>query len=345
MSHNRPDKPVKSKTKKKSPFSALNSGIGAITGAGLIASSAWIIYSNLVIDHHFPLLPAMDADQQEYRTHAGIRLSYYFDQQVVGRPLVLIHSINAAASAYEMSPLFNQYRSSRPVYALDLPGYGFSDRPNRVYSAQFFVDAIIDFLQTQVKEPADVIALSLGSEFVAQAALAHPELFASLTLISPSGLSAASKRRGSQLAQARGGSHRLHSIFSQPLWGRPLFDLIATRRSIQFFLQKSFVGPVPTEMIDYAYATSHQPGAEHVPLYFISGKLFTPNIAKEVYAKVNIPTLVIYDRDGYTSFEALPEVIEANPHWRAVQIKPSFGLPQFEKLTEVVQELTIHFRG
>jgi pimeloyl-ACP methyl ester carboxylesterase len=49
-------------------------------------------------------------------------------------PLLLIHSVNAAASAYEVRPLFDHYRGRRPVYALDLPGFGQSDRSDRLYS-------------------------------------------------------------------------------------------------------------------------------------------------------------------------------------------------------------------
>ena len=39
-------------------------------------------------------------------------------------PLLLIHSINAAASAAEVEPLFTHYRQQRPVYAIELPGFG-----------------------------------------------------------------------------------------------------------------------------------------------------------------------------------------------------------------------------
>jgi pimeloyl-ACP methyl ester carboxylesterase len=46
-------------------------------------------------------------------------------------PMLLVHSVNASASAAEMAPLFDYYRQSRSVYALDLPGFGFSDRSDR----------------------------------------------------------------------------------------------------------------------------------------------------------------------------------------------------------------------
>ena len=72
-----------------------------------------------------------------------------------------------------MKPLFDMYRNTRPVYALELPGYGFSDRADRNYTPELFAGAIGEFLE-QVGKPADVVALSLSSEFVARAALTLP---------------------------------------------------------------------------------------------------------------------------------------------------------------------------
>jgi hypothetical protein len=82
----------------------------------------------------------------------------------------------------------------------------------------------------------------------------------------------------------------------------------------------SFTGQVPPELIDYAYRTSHQPGAQHAPLYFVSGKLFTPGVRVKVYEKVERPTLVLYDRDPFTGFEMLPDVVARNDQWTAVRV-------------------------
>ncbi len=327
------------------PFSALASAVGTAAGLAAAAAGGWILYSNLAIDHHVPLPKAIDAERREFASRRTGKLSYYVDPQGVNWPLVLVHSVNAAASAFEMRPLFDHNRGQRPVFALDLPGFGFSDRTVRSYNFMLYEDALTELLSSQVGAPADVVALSLGSEFAARAALRRPELFHSLALISPTGLGLPATTRSSQKARAQGNSDSLYAAFSLPLWGRPLYDFIATRRSILFFLQKSFVGPVPAAMVDYAYATAHQPGAEHAPLHFISGKLFTPAVRRTVYELVTTPTLVIYDRDGFTNFTALPDLLEKNPHWHAVRLTPSFGLPQFEKLTETTQELDVFWKN
>ena len=116
-------------------------------------------------------------------------------------------------------------------------------------------------------------------------------------------------------------------------------DLLTTRASIELFLRRSFIGEAPVNLIDYAYLTAHQPGAENAPLYFVSGKLFTPDIRQTVYEQVQVPSLVLYDRDGYTNFDYLPDLLQKNPAWQAVRLEPSLGLPQFERLEDIVQVL------
>ncbi|PQJ97667.1 alpha/beta fold hydrolase [Chromatium okenii] len=83
-----------------------------------------------------------------------------------------------------MKPLFEHYRAQRPVYALDLPGFGHSDRSKRRYSPELFAGVIAEFLEQVVKVPADVAAFSLGCEFAARATLQQPTLVTSLTLLS-----------------------------------------------------------------------------------------------------------------------------------------------------------------
>jgi pimeloyl-ACP methyl ester carboxylesterase len=169
----------------------------------------------------------------------------------------------------------------------------------------------------------------------------RPDLFRSLTLISPSGLNGAGEGRATQQAVQQDRAESAYGVLANPLWGPALYDLIATRRSIEFFLKQSFVETVPSDLIDYAYATSHQPGAHHTPLRFVSGLLFTRDVREEIYAQLTMPVLVVYDRDAFVNFDALPDFVAAHTNWRAVRIDPTLGLPQFEampRLAEVFAE-------
>jgi pimeloyl-ACP methyl ester carboxylesterase len=315
---------------------------GAI-GVGAVAASAaaGIAYSALVIDHEVPLPPALEADRRSLRTaHAG-QLTYYADERAAGRPLLLVHSINAAASAYEMRPLFHHYRGRRPVYAVDLPGFGMSERDDRVYSPALYTSALLDLLRTITagREAADVVALSLGSEFAARAALEQPHLLRSLALISPTGLMARTQRNRSEQAEVSPMGATLNRVLRFPLWSQALYDLLVSRTSIRYFLQMSFVGEPDPGLVAYAHATGHQPGARFAPFAFLSGRLFSPDIRTAVYEPLALPTLVLYDQDAFVRFDALPDLLARNAHWRAVRVSPSKGLPQFEQLEAVTRAL------
>jgi pimeloyl-ACP methyl ester carboxylesterase len=276
-----------------------------------------------------PLVNAMNAPRKEYFGKNSTFLSYYHEEESKGRPLVLLHSINAAASSYEMRPFFAFYRGERSVYALDLPGFGFSERSNRDYSPELYQNAILDFLEGVVQEPADVIALSLSSEFAVLAAQKSPKLFNSLTLVSPTGLS----NEDYKLSEAR-----LLPLLNNPVWAQPLYDLLVTKLSLRFFLKKSFVNEVDEGMLDYAYESAHQKGARFAPLAFIAGNLFTENIF-DIYKSLETPCLVLFDQDAYTSFERLAEILNQNPVWRARKIVKTRGLPMWEQMGEITTAL------
>ena len=69
-------------------------------------------------------------------------------------------------------------------------------------------------------------------------------------------------------------------------------------------------------------------------MYFISGQLFTPDAYAELYSRLTIPALVLYDQDAFVSFDRL-SLFTAQPGVQAVRIPETDGLPQFEKLPDV----------
>ena len=328
---------VKAEDEKSSdPFTTL---VGTLGRFAILGAAGWIAYSHFFLEHQVPLPKAIAAELLTLVYRPSGPINIYQDRGGYGRPLVLIHSINAAASSYEMRPLFQHYRGDRPVFALDLPGFGFSARTNIEYTPEIYINAIITLLAGIGGEPADVVALSLGSEFAAEAARRRPELFHSLALLSPSGMFQKESARSSQAANGLGIDKYIYPLLAFRLWARPIFDLLTTRQSIAYFLQRSFVGAIPDGMVDYSIATSHQPGAEHAPLYFVAGKLFTPNALDKIYKQVNTPTMVLYDQDAFVRFDRLPELLATNKAWQATRISPTLGLAHWEKLEETTKAL------
>jgi pimeloyl-ACP methyl ester carboxylesterase len=270
---------------------------------------------------------ALNAPRARIRIPDFGQLSYYSAGPGQGRPLVLIHSINAAPSAYEMKPLFDRYHTERPVLVPELPGFGFTDRPDIHYTPDVYVAALVEFLRRVVVQPADLVALSLGCEFAARVANEVPELVNSLVLLSPTGFSTRTIPGGEK-------GMRVHGVISLPGLGQAAYSLLTTKPSIRYFLRRSFVNPVPEAMVDYAYATTHQPGARFAPLHFLAGQIFTADAANQIFARVKQPTLVVYDRDPNINFDLLPAFLSGRANWQAQRIAPAMGVPHWDKPAE-----------
>ena len=137
----------------------------------------------------------------------------YYHRPGTGTPLVFVHSFNAAASSFELEPLFHHFAETtdRPLYALDWLGFGRSDRPDINYTPDLYQTHLFRFLDEVVETPTDLIALSLGSEYAAFVALTGAPLVRKLVLLNPTGLG---ERRGAS-AMARAmirGSRRSRSL-------------------------------------------------------------------------------------------------------------------------------------
>lgn len=282
------------------------------------------------------LADALDAPRRALQSDRYGRIAYYVAEPPASgstRPLLLIHSINAAPSSYEVRPLFEHFRSRRPVFSIDLPGFGHSERSDRRYTPELYAGAINELLERVVGRTADAVALSLSAEFAARAALAAPQRFASLVLISPTGFS-------SRALPSPKIGRLAHGALTLPLWGQGLFDLVASRASIRYFLGQSFIGSPPQDLIDYAYATAHRPGARHAPLTFLSSQLFTRDALHALYAKLTaLPVLAIADRDPYVTFERLAGFASARPNWQHRSLTPHMGLPHWERPDSTFQAL------
>lgn len=235
-----------------------------------------------------------------------------------GAPLLLIHSVNAAASAAEMRPLYEHYRHRRSVFALDLPGFGFSDRSNRRYTPRLMTDAlhstVLMIRRICGAQPIDAVALSLGCEFLARAAWEAPAPFGRLGFISPTGLDDHTERR------APAGRTReiplLHALLRQRLWAQSLYDRLTRPKTIRHYLERSFGGSdIDEPMAAYAVATARQPGARHAPLAFIAGRLFSADI-HTVYDGLAQPVWLSHgDRGDFTDYQALP-LVPATRRWK-----------------------------
>ncbi|MEM6604501.1 MAG: alpha/beta hydrolase [Pseudomonadota bacterium] len=283
------------------------------------------------------LSPAIEAEELLWDLPGSGRvLCYHRPGQ--GRPLLLLHSINAAPSAYEVSPFFTRMKLKRPLYAPDLPGFGRSNREDRRYSPEFFAGAIREVIAAIGPDPVDVVALSTTAEFTALAAAHHPDCFNKLVFVSPTGFSRRKPRRSADQGAA-GDNSKFLKFLRLPMVGTGLFRALRSRKSVSFFLNMAFKEHAPVEMVDYALATAAQPGAQFAPFYFLSGQLFSPDAIGELYSQIQQETLVLYDKDPNVGLGLLDDFVNASQNWHAHRVPETLGLPHFEKPAETERAL------
>ena len=223
-------------------------------------------------------------------------------------------------------------RQSHTVYVPDLPGFGHSERSDRAYTIDLYVAAVDDMLdviaRSQGSTPVDALALSLSSEFLARAARNHPDRFRSLALVTPTGLN----RSSSTLIGEEGETREmalLSSFLRIPGLNQGLFGLLVKPGVIRYFLKRTWGSDVYDEALaEYDDLTTHQPGARHAPLAFLSGKLFSKDI-RRVYEAIGLPVWVPHGTRGdFRDFSGADWTL-ARDNW-TLQPFESGALPHFE---------------
>jgi len=287
-----------------------------------------------------PLPHVLSGERCEIRDPKAGLVSYYVDGPLASKdsaasaappPLLLIHSINAAPSAHEVKPLFDAYKTSRRTYAIDLPGYGHSERSDRPYCQRLMVDAIhavlTEILSHNDNRAVDALAVSLSAEFLAKVALEAPESIRSLALVSPTGFAKITKTHGPPDADL--GKPGVYRAISRPMVGQTLFKLLTVRPSIRFFLKKTFGrAQIDEEMFEHACRLSRTPDAHRTPLYFIAGYLFSADI-RTLFRAVTQPVWLSHGvRGDFVDFSRT-EGIADKPNWR-ITVFETGAMPYFE---------------
>ena len=255
-------------------------------------------------------------------------------------PLVLLHSVNAAASVAEVRPVFEHRSAHGPVVAFDLPGFGASERSARAYTPRLMTDALHQVVAwTRARFGAaqvDALALSLGCEFLARAAVERPADYRRLALASPTGFNGTRRRRGPEGSTL--GLPRVHRVLAAPWLGGPLFRQLTRPGVVRYFLRRTFGAPqIDEQLWRDAVRTAREPGAEHAPLHFLSAGLFSADISN-VYERLVQPVWMSHGvRGDFTDYRGAATV-QGRANWR-FSVLPTGAIPWFEQPAEFAAAL------
>jgi pimeloyl-ACP methyl ester carboxylesterase len=155
---------------------------------GMAAVAVLLAGLALVAAHHdrLPVPPgewlARSGFEVRHATVDGHRLRYV--RSGSGPPVVLVHGF--ASSLYTWKDVLPDLTGSHDVVALDLPGFGWSDRPPDL-SFEELPEAVTGLMDALAVPRAALVGNSMGGGVVAVVAAEQPERVSALVLIDAAG--------------------------------------------------------------------------------------------------------------------------------------------------------------
>ncbi|MEM7579564.1 MAG: alpha/beta fold hydrolase [Mastigocoleus sp.] len=236
-------------------------------------------------------LPNQDFEKKLWNWQ-GYRIHYTIAG--TGKPLVLVHGFGASIGHWKKNiPVLAQ--AGYKVFALDLLGFGGSEKAPIDYTTEVWVELLKDFWLEHIKEPAVFIGNSIGALLSLMIVAHHPEISDGAILInSAGGLSHRPHELNPVLRFVMGSFNKL---VSNPVTGKFVFNNIRRKSQIRRSLYQVYRDrrAVTDELVDMLYQPSCEPGAQQV---FASILTAPPGASpSELLPKIEQPLLVVWGKD------------------------------------------------
>jgi 4,5:9,10-diseco-3-hydroxy-5,9,17-trioxoandrosta-1(10),2-diene-4-oate hydrolase len=201
--------------------------------------------------------------------------------------VILIHGIGAAVDSWASN--INALAEKHRVYAIDLVGFGRSDKPSVEYSLPFFAQYVKDFMETQNIDRASLIGWSLGGGVCLQFAIQFPERLDKLILLDSMGF-------GRE-------THLMFRLSAIPFVGN-ILSRPSKKGTVRFLKECVFDNTLITdEIVELYYQFSALPGAHAAWLNAVCSNASFGGVKKEVIQAFqdNLgamikPTLIIWGK-------------------------------------------------
>ncbi len=240
-------------------------------------------------------------------------------------PLVLLHGPEIGASSYEMRHIMEGLARHYRVYALDLLGFGLSDRPHIDYSATIYVTLYRDFLKDVVGQPAVLLASGLSCNYSIAVAAEQPELCQRVVLLSPVSLFEDKRQPGWLTTLLTPGPGLF--LYAFLTWRVVLRGVVAQQRMQPY-------QDVSALELDYVSAAAHQLGAHYAALAWLGGKLHL-NVLSQ-FEGLQQPVLLIWGVQALHDARLMSGKHSISAQTQVVLIRDAGVRVQEERPTKIV---------
>ncbi|WP_208346042.1 alpha/beta fold hydrolase, partial [Aetokthonos hydrillicola] len=214
-------------------------------------------------------------------------------------PLILLHGFGASIGHWRHN--LEVLGEHHTVYALDMLGFGASEKALANYTIEFWVELVYDFWKAFIRQPMVMVGNSNGSLISLAAAATHPDMVQGLVMMSLPDPSIEQEAIPTFLQPIVLG---IKNLVASPLLLKPLFLFIRRPSFLRRWAAIAYANPeaVTDELIEILATPPQDLGSARAfsALFKASiGKNFSPNV-KAILPTLQIPMLLIWgDKDRF----------------------------------------------
>ena len=207
-------------------------------------------------------------------------------------PLLFIHGFGASIGHWRKN--IHAF-SDRDAYALDLVGFGNSEKIEQNFTIDFWVEQVFSFWQTLIGQPVILVGNSIGSLVCMACAAKYPEMSQALVLIN---LPDTTLREEMIPQRLRPLITKVEQIFTHPILLKPLFQVLRTPKTIRSWAGLAYPDrtAVNDELVDILSQPAQDRGAANtfVALFQSMPKSTFGPSAKVTLPQLKIPILLLW---------------------------------------------------
>jgi pimeloyl-ACP methyl ester carboxylesterase len=253
----------------------------AVGGAALGAAA---VYNVAAARGGAPLegLPDGEAGEILWRGH---RIA--FTGHGRGAPVLLVHGIHAGASSFEWRHTVPALAERHRVIALDLLGFGRSDRPAVRYTPGLYQALLADVAARVAGAPCAVVASGLSAAHLVSLAARDSRHIAALALVGPTGVARLREPDGAPGTMTR-------ALLDAPVIGDAVYVGLTSAASMRRYLESVYFDDrlVTRELVEHYVRAARQPGGKHAVSALLSGKLEVD--VRAALRRVRVPSLLLW---------------------------------------------------
>ena len=208
-------------------------------------------------------------------------------------PLILLHGFGTSIGHWRHN--LEVLGESHAVYALDMLGFGSSEKAPANYSIELWVEQVYEFWQAFIREPVVLVGNSNGSLVSLAAAATHPDMVKGIVMMS---LPDPSLEQEAIPVMLRPLVRTIKSIVASPIFLKPIFYFVRQPSVLRRWVSLAYANPeaITDELIDILAGPPQDTGSARAFSALFKAAIainFSPSV-KALLPNITVPMLLIW---------------------------------------------------